>query len=253
MPMKKLLIRADDLGYSEAVNLGIEKACRDGIVKSVGIMPNMPSVEQGYQLIKDLNLCLGLHTNICVGKPLTDPKQIPSLVQENGEFHPSKIYREAQNDIINLEEVILEIEAQYQKFIEITGIKPHYFEGHAIASEHFNMGLEIVAKKHNCPYLPSPKGNNPVRFKNSLVYFAMDSMSKDYDPFAFLKEVSIRSHNDGGIDMFVAHPGYLDSYLMDHSSLTVPRVREVEMLCDPTTKQWLKEHDVEIITYDDLS
>ena len=29
--MKRILVRADDLGFTEGVNYGIEKACRDGM------------------------------------------------------------------------------------------------------------------------------------------------------------------------------------------------------------------------------
>ena len=33
--MRKILVRADDLGYSEGVNYGIAKSVKDGIIKSV--------------------------------------------------------------------------------------------------------------------------------------------------------------------------------------------------------------------------
>ena len=82
----KLIMRADDLGFSEAVSLGILKAVKDGVITSVGLMPNMESAQFGYELIKDCDIALGQHTNICVGKPLSDPRLIPSLVQTNGEF-----------------------------------------------------------------------------------------------------------------------------------------------------------------------
>ena len=51
--MKKIIVRADDLGFTEGVNYGIEKACRDGIIRSVGIMTNMPATKHGYDLVKD--------------------------------------------------------------------------------------------------------------------------------------------------------------------------------------------------------
>ena len=35
---KRLLVRADDLGFSEAVNYGIERTLHTGIVRSVGVM-----------------------------------------------------------------------------------------------------------------------------------------------------------------------------------------------------------------------
>lgn len=144
----KLIIRADDLGYSEAVNFGILKAVNGGVVTSVGMMPNMDSVQQGYELIKNYDIALGQHTNICVGKPLSDPKLIPSLVQENGEFCSSREIRARKEDTINVEECEIEIEAQLQRFIEITGKNPDYFEGHAVFSDNFFKALENVAKRY---------------------------------------------------------------------------------------------------------
>ena len=107
--MKRLLIRADDFGYSEGVNYGIAKTVIDGLVRSVGVMPNMPTAAHGLELLKGQNVCYGQHTNICVGKPLSDPKLIPSLCQENGEFQPSMAYREAaqrKEDFVVLDEVV---------------------------------------------------------------------------------------------------------------------------------------------------
>ena len=40
--MKKLLVRGDDLGYSEGVTLGMLSAYEKGIVNSMAIMINMP-------------------------------------------------------------------------------------------------------------------------------------------------------------------------------------------------------------------
>lgn len=45
--MKRMIIRADDLGYCEAVNYGIEKSVREGIVRCAGLMPNMESAAHG--------------------------------------------------------------------------------------------------------------------------------------------------------------------------------------------------------------
>ena len=76
--MKRLLLRADDLGYSEAVNCGIAKTVRDGLIRSVGLMPSMPAARHGLQLLAGLDVCLGQHTDICVGPPVSDPAAIPS-------------------------------------------------------------------------------------------------------------------------------------------------------------------------------
>ncbi|EAC5475512.1 ChbG/HpnK family deacetylase, partial [Listeria monocytogenes] len=120
----KLIMRADDLGFSDGVNCGILKSVKDGLITSVGLMPNMQEAKNGYEMIKDYRVCLGQHTNICVGRPLSDPKLIPSLVQENGEFCSSQEIRQRTNDTIVMEEAEIEIEAQLKRFRAITGKNP---------------------------------------------------------------------------------------------------------------------------------
>lgn len=253
--MKRVLVRADDLGYSEGVNYGLAKSVRDGIIRSVGVMTNMPAVNHGLDLLNGVQVCYGQHTNICVGRPLTDPARIPSICTENGEFKPSRAYREAAKagqDFVVLDEVVLEIEAQYQRFVELTGQQPHYFEGHAVASDNFFKGLEIVAERHGLDYLAfSPMG--PVKFRNTTLYTSMDSMMPDYDPFASLKRDALKDYGPDGCCMFVCHPGYLDDFILRTSSLTIPRTKEVAMSCDPATRRWLEENDVQVVTYDDLT
>ena len=249
--MKKLLLRADDLGYSEGVNHGIAKSVIEGLIGSVGIMANMPSVEHGLSLLKNEQVCFGQHTNICVGRPITDPKLIPSITTENGEFKASKVYREAKEDFVVLDEVIIEIEAQYKRFIELVGEPPHYFEGHAIKSDQFFKGLEIVAARHNLKYSGFSIDGTPLKISDKHVKVNMESMSEGYVPFESLKK-HVESLPENSYSMFICHPGYLDAFILKNSSLTIPRPLEVEMLCDPNTKKWLEDSKVKLITYDDL-
>ena len=250
MKKKQILVRADDLGYSKGVNYGIADALEGGIIQSVGVMVNMPETQKGLELIAKYNACLGLHTNICLGKPLTDPKLIPSLVQENGEFKSSKTYRSAKEDFVNLDEVMLEIEAQYQRFVQLTGHKPVYFEGHAVMSANFFKGMELVAKKHDCDYL-GMNLRGAVSFRNSEVVLLLESSKPDYDPKQFLEEIAKQDFKDQ-IPVMVCHPGYLDAYLMKTSSLLAPRTLEVDMALDAELKEKLEKNGVQFITYRDI-
>ena len=252
--MKKLLIRADDLGWTEAINYGIEKTVRHGIIRSVGVMPNMKAAEHGLNLLKGTGVCLGQHTNICVGRPICDPERVPSITTEDGNFKSSAAYRDAMKlgkDIVNLDEVILEIEAQYHRFRELTGEEPHYFEGHAVASPNLMKGLRIVAEKYHLPLLELNM-NSPVKFGNGNLQMCMDSMNPDYDPFESLRKAVERSYEENTWPMFVCHPGYLDAELMRSSSFTIPRIMEVEMLTSESAVQLLQQYDVKLISYDDL-
>ena len=51
--MKKIIVRADDLGYSCAVNYGIYEATHRGIVNNVSLMVNLPFSEHGWELLKN--------------------------------------------------------------------------------------------------------------------------------------------------------------------------------------------------------
>lgn len=249
---KRVLVRADDLGYSSGVNYGIADALKGGIIKSVGVMVNMPETENGLKLIKDEDVCLGLHTNICVGKPLTNPSEIKSLVGENGEFKASKVYRAAKEDFVDLDEVIKEIEAQYQRFVELTGKKPSYFEGHAIASQNFFKGLKIVAKRHGCNYLGMDMESGIVPFKNSKMKMIMESMESNYRPVDTLKRIVEEETDKDYIPTLICHPGYLDAYILKTSSLLEPRTLEVEMAISKEMLDFIKDNDVTLLTYDEV-
>ena len=75
--MTRILFNADDFGYSEAVTLGIIKAHKDGVIVSTTMMPNMEAAEFAAKLSKDYpKLFVGQHTNIVIGKPCSNPKDI---------------------------------------------------------------------------------------------------------------------------------------------------------------------------------
>ena len=92
-----------------------------------------------------------VHANICQGKPITDPKLIPSLV-DGEEFKDKNLYREATEDFVVLEEVLMEVEAQYLRLVELIGKKPYMIEAHAVPSDNFMKALAIVAQKYGVEY-----------------------------------------------------------------------------------------------------
>lgn len=252
---KRILVRADDVGYCRGVNYGIADSVWNGIIGSVGVMPNMPETQHGVDLLKGSGVCFGMHTNVCLGKPCADPAKIPSLLDENGNLKSSRTYRDAWKkgeEIVSLDEMVIEIEAQYQRYLELTGEKPHYFEAHAVLNQNLARGLEIVAEKYDLPYLPACFEPTGVQFKNTVLITRMESMLPDYDPAESLKKAVLAAYKDNECPMFVCHPGYIDDYLMNHSSLVTPRPKEVAMLTDPAIRKWLEEQNVQLVTYDEM-
>ncbi len=244
----KLIIRGDDLGFSEGVNYGLEKAVKDGVISSVGMMPNMEAAVHGYSLIKDCDIALGQHTNICVGKPLSDPKLIPSLVQPSGEFCSSREIRARQEDTVVVAEAQIEIEAQLQRFQEITGKKPDYFEAHAVFSKNFFTALENVAKRHDLFYV------NPFDEKwvaeYGIVNLPMMKLDENnmYDPKEYLTDC-LDIIKESKCSLMVCHPGYLDQYILDHSSFTLIRPMECDFLCGEWIRDYLKKNNFEVVDF----
>lgn len=248
--MLRVLLRADDLGYSEGVNCGLAWACDNGLPMSVGLMMNLPAVRHGYELIAKGGHCLGVHTTISAGQPLSYPSEVPSLVDEDGVFHPSDFYHKAVHDPAALADVEREAEAQYQAFIALTGREPDYVDVHAVSSENFIIGARNVAGRHGKPFsylAPSGQAMH-VGSSDMLLHGSQGDLGQ------LLDEVMA---TDAQVDKPVVHalmlhPGYVDAQLMRGSSLTLPRTIDAEILRSPELQAFAKRGDVELVTYRDL-
>lgn len=249
--MKKLVVRADDLGYCEAFNYGLARAVKDGIVRCVGVMTNMEWAEHGVRLLDGQDVIFTVHSNISQGKPLADPALIPSLVGENGEFKDKDIYRSAKEDFVVLDEAVMEVEAQYQRLVELTGKKPYCVEGHAVPSANFFKAMQIVAERHGVEYMKMTPDGKALLGKTKLL-FSMDSGNPDYDPFESLKKAALKEMADDEASLMVLHPGYVDEYVYETSYITRQRAQEVAMAINPETRKWIEENGVTLLTYNDL-
>ena len=250
--MAKLLVRADDLGYCEAVNYGLARAVKDGIVRSVGVMPNLEWAEHGVRLLDGQDVTFTVHANISQGRPITDPKLIPSLVQENGEFKDKEVYRSAKEDFVVLDEVVMEVEAQYQRLVELTGRKPYMVEGHAVPSNNFFKAMAIVAERHGVEYLKMDYATKRAKIGSTYMKMSMDSGNPDYDPFESLKKAVSQELAEDECVLMVLHPGYVDEYVYNTSYITRQRGQEVAMAVNPEVPKWCAEHGVKLMTYAEL-
>ncbi|KKK62176.1 hypothetical protein LCGC14_3006960, partial [marine sediment metagenome] len=70
----RLIVNADDLGWSEGVNQGIFRAHREGIVTSATLAANMPGAQAAVDQLADAApaLGVGIHLNVCQGPAMSD-------------------------------------------------------------------------------------------------------------------------------------------------------------------------------------
>jgi predicted glycoside hydrolase/deacetylase ChbG (UPF0249 family) len=258
--MKQLLIRADDIGYSYAVNVGIARSVNEGLVRSAGLMPNMPEAARGWSWVKDANIAIGQHTNLCLGTPCADPALIPSLLDERVQLRSSREYRAAfveGREFAAYDELVIEIEAQLASFRAITGKDPDYFEAHAVQSANLMRAIHDVAEKHGFREQPIPAGFDPslaVMVGHTPARMIGPDMvaPETYDPWSAVK-AAVEGMADDDTVVMVFHPGYLDAFILDNSSLTLNRTRNVDMLIDPAMRSWLEaQPDLRLVDYRDL-
>ncbi|MDR1958600.1 MAG: ChbG/HpnK family deacetylase [Planctomycetaceae bacterium] len=87
--MKRLILNADDLGFSPAVNAAVLDGVCSGILTAASLMVNMPYAEEAVEQVRTAcpGLSLALHFTLTSGRPAARPKEIPLLTDARGMFH----------------------------------------------------------------------------------------------------------------------------------------------------------------------
>lgn len=244
--MLKLIINADDFGYSRAVNYGIIDAHTQGVLTSTTLMTNMPGAEHAYHLGKQhTSLGIGVHLTLTCGRPLL--KNHRTLVDSKGNFKKLHQYQGVFH--IDPDELYAEWRAQIEAFLQ-AGLTPTHLDSH----HHVNQ-LEPILPVfiHLAKEYDLPVRNNFDMSKAS--YHPVSTDYFEYHPEILLADrQEIADHyGEARTVEIMCHPAYLDKSIMDQSSYVTPRLEELSILVDPKVKEKLEDSDYfKLITYRDL-
>lgn len=254
----RLIIQADDLGITEAVSLGIERAVRAGVVSCTGLFSNMPAAPFALGLMQPHpEVCLGQDINLVAGRPCSDPSEIPSLVQKDGSFLTSGMHRdidaaEGNQDHVRLEDCRIETEAQIRRFRELAGKMPEYLHGHSYSTPATWQAMAEMGEKYGIPL---------VRDMHRSFGIARPATSWNKKPFPLEEQLaadplgcilSDREFVSRPLGFLGTHCGYVDAELFEVSTYTLVRTRDLAAVTSPEMRAWMRENDVEIISYRDL-
>ncbi len=155
--MKKVIINADDFGYSEENNEAIKLGYKSGVITSSSILTNMTGFEHAKNdVLPQINdIDLGFHFNIVEGKSIIKSSL---LCDNNGYFNNSylKIILKSKDPLFQLA-LENEFRAQIEKILpyhNISHIDSH-MHTHAIP-EIFNLTIKL-AKEYNIKYIRSQR------------------------------------------------------------------------------------------------
>ena len=234
----KLLYQSDCFGMTDSVTYGIIKGIEQELIRNTGMFVNMPASKNAAQCIKKFpEVCLGQDINLVAGRPVTPPELVPSLVDSDGVFisSVSRIENNVlikkdgnvmhfENDPYVFDEVLLEVENQYLRFVELNGKKPEYFHGHSLSTPNIRKAMETVAAKYDL------KLSHKTLNKNNFQRVPVDWNPK---PFFIEKqlEVDVEQRLIEALDKikdaekvaFICHCGFVEEVLFDYSTYNIGR------------------------------
>lgn len=82
---KRLVYRADDIGYTKTFNDGAFKAIENGIVTSADVMLDTPGSVDALERLRDYPwISVGWHSGHLWGSAVADPRLVPHMVDGTG-------------------------------------------------------------------------------------------------------------------------------------------------------------------------
>ncbi len=275
--INRIIINSDDFGITEGVNKAIIELADAGILTSTSAMTNMPHCSEILS-VKD-KIGIGIHLTLTEGRPVLSPKEIPSLVDENGFFFPLRVLtKKSVYRKISKEEVGKELTAQIAKLFAL-GIKPSHIDSHESFLK--NPFLVQIIKKLGLKHsIPSVRTYNYMRFDYqrllnprklliSILLFYQKMMWKKAGFHVTDKINSLNGHScnyttaieklrdifhnlpDGVLEI-VVHPGYCSGDDTPLGDYVKEREVELQALSSNEFKRIIKNSGAELISYNDI-
>ena len=250
----KLIVNADDFGYTERVTAGILRAQRDGIVTATTLMTNAPHTVGAATLARaNPSLDVGVHLVVSYGRPLTDAVRVRSLLDADGTFYRPQ---ELLSRDIDRHEALTEYRAQYRKARELLGRNPTHLDTHHWVHDHpaleWAIG-ELARETGAAARSHSDQQRDRLRERGVRTpdHFAREFQYEGKVGVAQLLEVLERVAKRDGITELMCHPGETDQAMAATSGYARERPTELATLTDPRVRAAVKNLGITLATFAD--
>jgi hopanoid biosynthesis associated protein HpnK len=290
--VRRLIVNADDFGFTRGVNRAIVEAHTNGVVTSSTLMASGPAFEHAVQMAKTVpNLSVGCHVVLLDGEPVLDTRNIRTLVSH---VSGSARFRDGLKSFAalaltgRLDPVEIEAEASAQiRKVQSAGISVSHVDTH----KHTHLFPAVLrpllraAAACGVRAVRNPFGSRrPLR---SHELFARPGLWTRYAEVRILRGFANKFRTavdregfvtpDGTLGIvvtgaldeklfralaenipegtweFVCHPGYNDDDLRTaRTRLRESRETELAVLTRPEARQLLSQEGIKLISYQDL-
>jgi len=127
----RVVVNADDLGISDAVNEAIFNGMRSGTVTSATLLSNGPAVQAAARSLRLFPKCsFGVHLNLTEFEPLCPESYVDlaAILDKNGCFNGNSI-REVRIGVPMLRAIFREWSWQIENLMRL-GVEPSHFDAH---------------------------------------------------------------------------------------------------------------------------
>jgi predicted glycoside hydrolase/deacetylase ChbG (UPF0249 family) len=250
---KRLIVNADDFGFTPDVNRGIFDAHRGGILTATTLMANGAAFDDAVRLARDApSLDVGCHLVLISGRSLLPPyAPLPASVPELLRALAVRRIR-----------VYDELAAQVRKILA-AGIEPTHLDTHkhthlappvldAVARIAAEFKIRWVRRPFEIPMLRGRFRRvlaiHGCRTTDHFAGFRMTGKFRAPELAQLIRELP------EGLTEFMCHPGYCgDDLRQARTRLKESRARELEALLDSGVRAALVDAGVELVNYRTLS
>jgi predicted glycoside hydrolase/deacetylase ChbG (UPF0249 family) len=249
------LIRLDDMGMNHSVNMAVKNVIDSGLPVSVSVMFACPWYQEAVDILKQYpDVSVGIHLTLNAEwknyrwGPVLGKKAVPSLVDNEGYFFPSRSKLFDNNP--KSKEIEKELRAQIERAVN-SGLHIDYLDYHmgaAVQTEQLRIMVENLAKEFGL---------------GMSGYFGESYSNITYSAPIGDKTDSLLHHIENlspGINLQVVHVGFdtpemqalVDLNVFGLREMSSHRREEMRSLLDPDVIKLLKGKKIIPITYKEL-
>jgi chitin disaccharide deacetylase len=256
--MKKLIINADDFGFSHPINKGIIEAFTLGVVTDTTILIHSPFAREALSMAHEVDLPVGIHIDFVSEFSEQNHSSKAGYLGPQGRLVRELFIREYQKKIDHLyscEELITfrdEIRGQVDSYLKYTGSKPSHLDYHF--GLHYLpdiMAIYItVAEEYGIPVRWGRQyaGINPYR-KSPDLFCDHFRGTPDASISTFLS--LLQTPWDGVMEL-CCHPGYYTPNGLP-DSYNKEREYELAVLTNPGLLEHITALGIQLVNYNWLN
>jgi predicted glycoside hydrolase/deacetylase ChbG (UPF0249 family) len=252
----RLIIRLDDVGFCHAANMSAERILSEGVCTSISVIVNTPWLDEAVEILKrHPEVSVGVHLTLNAEwreyrwGPVLPHTEVPSLVDADGNFFPSRKAFFANNP--DTDEVERELRAQIRLALR-KGLPLSYVDYH--------MGTAM-----STPELQRVVERLAAEFKLGISQY----FGETYAPTVYRAAPDekcteairiIEQMTKPKLYLFVLHPGMNTPELAAMTDLNptgvkpmaVHRQAVTDLLCSKAFKSALEQQRIQLTNYSDL-